>query len=241
MEIRLLGPVEVGTGGRVLSAGPPQQRLVLAAVAVDAPRPVPLSTVVDRVWDEDPPKSARIAVAARVTRLRQLFAELSLGEAGPHGPVDSGDLAMAERAGTQRGSGAAGGSWLAWRSEGYQLLVDPDAVDLLRFRVLAREARRVDRSDGDRVALLDEALALWRGRSLEGLSGDWAARMRNSWEIERVEAVLEWGRAALRLVLQRQFRGGGRVGGSGRGGLGVGVVGARWTRPRCVLGRVCVG
>jgi SAM-dependent methyltransferase len=36
------------------------------------------------------------------------------------------------------------------------------------------------------------------------------------------------------LVLQRQFRGGGRVVGSGLGGLGVGVVGARWTRPRGV-------
>ena len=47
--------------------------------------------------------------------------------------------------------------------------------------------------------MLDEALGLWRGVPLAGLRGEWAARQRDSWQLERLEAVLEWGRAALRL------------------------------------------
>jgi DNA-binding SARP family transcriptional activator/tetratricopeptide (TPR) repeat protein len=198
MEIRLLGPVEVSAGGRVLAAGQPQQRLVLAAVAVDVPRPVPASTVVDRVWAQDPPAQARTAVAARVTHLRHLLADAAATEASesrPAGPSSDGQAARADwpdRAGSQE-------RWLAWVSGGYLLRVDSDQVDLLRFRRLAAEARRGERSDAERVGLLDEALGLWRGVALEGLRGEWASRMRDSWGMERVEAVLEWGRAALRL------------------------------------------
>jgi tetratricopeptide (TPR) repeat protein len=34
---------------------------------------------------------------------------------------------------------------------------------------------------------------------LAGLTGEWAGRQRDSWQLERLEAVLEWARAALRL------------------------------------------
>ncbi len=181
MEIRLLGPVEVWAGGRRLAVGEPQQRLVLAAVAVDVPRPVPVSTVVDRVWAQDPPARARTAVAARVTHLRHLLAAAEAAESGPSAAAES----------RRR--------WLAWVSGGYLLRVEADQVDLLRFRRLVADARRGDRSDAKRLGLLDEALGLWRGVALEGLRGQWVARMRDSWQLERVEAVLEWGRAALRL------------------------------------------
>src|SRR5258708_33239488 len=40
VEFRLLGPVEVWAAGRCLEMGPPQRRAVLAALAVDAARPV---------------------------------------------------------------------------------------------------------------------------------------------------------------------------------------------------------
>src|SRR5689334_9828863 len=50
MQIRLLGPVEVYTGAGPLDAGTTRQRCVLAALAVDAGRPVPVDMLVDRVW-----------------------------------------------------------------------------------------------------------------------------------------------------------------------------------------------
>jgi DNA-binding SARP family transcriptional activator/tetratricopeptide (TPR) repeat protein len=195
VEIRLLGPVEVWAGARVLAVGEPQQRLVLAAVAVDVPRPVPVGTVVDRVWGQDPPAQARTAVAARVSHLRHVLAEAAATETGQPQPArtDGGG-----RAG-QAGGAASRQRWLAWGAGGYLLRVEPDGVDLARFRRLAAQARRGERSDAQRVALLDEALGLWRGPALEGLRGEWAARMRDSWGMERVEAVLDWARAGLRL------------------------------------------
>src|SRR4051794_2881559 len=72
MEFRLLGVVEVLADRTVLAVGPPQRRAVLAALLVDAGRPVPLATIIDRVWDEAP-DGARDTVYAHVTRLRQVL------------------------------------------------------------------------------------------------------------------------------------------------------------------------
>jgi DNA-binding SARP family transcriptional activator/tetratricopeptide (TPR) repeat protein len=196
VEIRLLGPVEVWVGGQAVPAGPPQQRTVLAALAVDADRAVPVERVIDRVWAEDPPAAARAAVAVRVSGIRRQLAEAAsaeVGRAGPavrRGPAGGSDLLTRTR---------SEGRWVARRSDGYVLRVDPDRVDLLRFRRLVADARRGERSDAERVGLLGEALGLWRGVPLAGLAGEWAARQRDSWRLERVGAVLEWGRAALRL------------------------------------------
>jgi two-component SAPR family response regulator len=68
--------------------------------------------------------------------------------------------------------------WLASRSDGYQLRVDPDDVDVLRFRRLVNDAGRGERSDAERVQRLDEALALWRGTALDQLTGNWAENTR---------------------------------------------------------------
>lgn len=67
-----MGPVELHVDGRVIDVGPPQRRAVLAALAVDAGSPVPLDTLVGRVWDGAPPEAARAAIYAHVARLRQL-------------------------------------------------------------------------------------------------------------------------------------------------------------------------
>jgi len=49
LEYRLLGPVQVYDDGRLIEAGPPRQRLVLAALLVDAGEVVGWDTLVDRV------------------------------------------------------------------------------------------------------------------------------------------------------------------------------------------------
>lgn len=59
MEVRLLGPVQLLAAGRVLDLGPPKERAVLAALAVDAGLPVDVDTLVDRVWGDNPPANAR--------------------------------------------------------------------------------------------------------------------------------------------------------------------------------------
>src|ERR1700745_4361082 len=51
------------------------------------------------------------------------------------------------------------------QTDGYRLMVEPDAVDAVRFERLVGQAR----NDGDprRVRLLREALALWRGAAMQ--------------------------------------------------------------------------
>jgi DNA-binding SARP family transcriptional activator len=73
MEVRLLGPVEIYADGSVVEVGPPQRRVVVAALAVDAGRVVTLRTLIDRVWD-DPPPGARQALHAHMARIRQMLA-----------------------------------------------------------------------------------------------------------------------------------------------------------------------
>ncbi|MGY1708370.1 BTAD domain-containing putative transcriptional regulator [Geodermatophilus sp. SYSU D00758] len=56
------------------------------------------------------------------------------------------------------------GALVRRRAPGYELAVDPAAVDAERFEAACREARRVGAADpAGAVRLLEEALALWRG------------------------------------------------------------------------------
>ena len=74
MEIQLLGPVELWVDGRQVGLGPPQQRTVAAALALEAGRVVPVDRLVALVWPGEPPPSARNALQALVSRLRRLLA-----------------------------------------------------------------------------------------------------------------------------------------------------------------------
>jgi DNA-binding SARP family transcriptional activator/tetratricopeptide (TPR) repeat protein len=71
VRIQLLGPVEVAADGRRVALGPPRERCVLAALAVDAGHVVSLETLVDRVWGQSPPLRGKNALYVYVARLRQ--------------------------------------------------------------------------------------------------------------------------------------------------------------------------
>src|SRR5258708_1966451 len=152
--------------------GPPQRGAVLAALAVDAARPVFRDTLIDRIWSGRAPEGAASALYAHINRIRRM---LAAGAAGAE-PVR-----------------------LARRSGGYVLEVDPQEVDLHRFRRLALAARDRQRPDDERAKLLREALDLWRGEPLTDLPGEWPARMRDSWEEERLDAAVAWAQAELRM------------------------------------------
>ncbi|MFD4638177.1 BTAD domain-containing putative transcriptional regulator [Lentzea sp. NPDC058436] len=65
---------------------------------------------------------------------------------------------------------------------GYVLRVDPEAVDLHRFRRLVEQAR------GQALELLEEAAGLWRGEAFEGVETPWIAGVRESLARERFAA-----------------------------------------------------
>lgn len=112
MDFRLLGQVEVRAHGLPLAVGSPQQRLLLAALAVDAGRLVTVDSLIDRLWD-DAPHGARRTLHVLVSRLRR-----ALGAA-----ADAKEQVVARR------------------GDGYVLQVDPGQVDAHQFRRLAAACR----------------------------------------------------------------------------------------------------
>ena len=173
VSVQLLGPVELSVGGRAVEVGPPQRRTVMAALAVDVGRPVATDVVIERVWGAYAPDGARSAVHAHVARLRRVCERASETGAEP--------LCVVRRSG------------------GYLLDARPDHVDAHRFRQLVESARVMGRTDPAQVEPLRQALALWRGEPLSGLTGQWGARMRETWRRQRQDAAVSWARAELRL------------------------------------------
>ncbi|MEV4017888.1 BTAD domain-containing putative transcriptional regulator [Nonomuraea angiospora] len=73
-EFRLLGPVEIWSGGRSLGPSTAQQRSVLAMLLLHPGRTVPLDRLVEAVWGQESPPSARNAIQGYVSRLRRVLA-----------------------------------------------------------------------------------------------------------------------------------------------------------------------
>ncbi|MEU4804286.1 AfsR/SARP family transcriptional regulator [Actinosynnema sp. NPDC023587] len=94
----------------------------------------------------------------------------------------------------------ADGIALVRRTGCYELVADPDAVDLRRFERLTAAARRPG-PDADRLAGYDDALSLWRGEAFAGLDTPWLAAVRAAAEQQRYLAETERTDTALRLGL----------------------------------------
>jgi DNA-binding SARP family transcriptional activator len=168
VEFRLLGPVEVWIGDRRVDVGQPRQRGVLAALTADAGRTVSTEVLIDRVWGDTPPPGARRSLHAHITRIRRV-----LEQAGDE-PVP-----------LRHGAG------------GYRLDCDPQQVDIHRLRGLLDLSRKPGCSARQRVELLRQAVPLWRGEPLAGISGQWAERMRQSSRQLRSNVMLAWAEAEL--------------------------------------------
>ncbi|NUK37482.1 tetratricopeptide repeat protein [Streptomyces lunaelactis] len=173
VDVQLLGPVELSVRGDAVEVGPPQRRTVLAALAVDVGRPVAVDVVIERVWGADPPDGARRAVHAHVTRIRRVCERVA----------DAGEESLR----------------LVRRSGGYLLEARQEQVDVYRFRQLVDRAHATGQTDRARASLLRNALGLWHGEPLAGLNGQWAARTREAWRRQRVDAAVGWTRAESRL------------------------------------------
>ncbi|MDO0927974.1 BTAD domain-containing putative transcriptional regulator [Streptomyces sp. TG1A-8] len=94
---------------------------------------------------------------------------------------------------------ALGADAVASADGGYRLAAAPDDVDLTRFDRLTGEGLRA-LADGDpakAAAVLDDALALWRGPALADLPGHTADAAR--WETRRLDALRARHTAALAL------------------------------------------
>jgi DNA-binding SARP family transcriptional activator len=171
VEFRMLGVMEIEAGGRLLDPGPPKQRLVLAALLMEAGRPVGLPTLVDRLWNDEPPHGAREIIYAHISRVRRLL-----------------DVIRAEGESPGRLVRGAGG---------YLLSVRPDVVDVHRFRAAVEQGGRGALADEHSASTLRRALDMWHGVPLADIPGDWAARTRETLVRLQISAVTRWAELEL--------------------------------------------
>src|SRR6266508_502570 len=75
VELRVLGAVELRTaGGRLVPLPGPRLRAVLGVLALHANRVVATERLLENVWGQAPPKTARNSLQGHVSRLRRLLA-----------------------------------------------------------------------------------------------------------------------------------------------------------------------
>jgi YVTN family beta-propeller protein len=71
LQFRVLGPLEASRDGVGLDLGPRKQRAVLALLLLNANRVVATERLIDDLWGESPPDSARAALQVYVAGLRK--------------------------------------------------------------------------------------------------------------------------------------------------------------------------
>jgi DNA-binding SARP family transcriptional activator len=75
MEFRILGPQQVFDDARPLALGGPKQRAVLAHLILRANHTVGVEQLVDDLWGDEPPDTARNTLQTYVYRLRKVLGE----------------------------------------------------------------------------------------------------------------------------------------------------------------------
>jgi DNA-binding SARP family transcriptional activator/Tfp pilus assembly protein PilF len=179
-EIRVLGPLALVVAGQELAVASTRQRRLLAMLALHAGRAVSVATLVDAIWDDDPPITADATLQSHASRLRHLLGDKPLSRT-PNGyrldidpqAVDAmrfEELVTAARSdvGPERALGLLDEALALWRGDAYPDLAHHElgvaaTVRLRELHTIAKEARAeallaVDRAE-DAVADL-EALTL---------------------------------------------------------------------------------
>jgi len=82
-QFRLLGPLAVTVEGEPLALGGQKRRALLAALLLEANRIVSRDRLIDALWGEEPPDTARNTIQVYVSQLRKLLPEGTLETAPP--------------------------------------------------------------------------------------------------------------------------------------------------------------
>jgi ABC-type transport system substrate-binding protein/DNA-binding SARP family transcriptional activator len=150
LKLQLLGPVEATIDGRPVPLGPKKQRGLLALLALHANETVSVDRLVDALWGDRPPASARKMVQLYVSQLRRVLA------------ADSAQIVTQGR--------------------GYELRIDPAAVDAASFERHVEEAAGVRAVPNEAAR---RALTLWQGAPLADVANEPFAAA----EIRRLEEL----------------------------------------------------
>ncbi|MFG3255673.1 BTAD domain-containing putative transcriptional regulator [Streptomyces sp. NPDC048172] len=155
MLIRVLGTLHAETAGVPIVPSAAKPRQILALLALNGRRIVPVPDLMEEVWGADPPRSATTTIQTYILQLRRRL-RLALGDGqGEAAPRDA----------------ARDKEMLATRHGGYQLDVDPADVDALEFDRLTHQGHAAyETGDMESASrLFTTALGLWRGPALADL------------------------------------------------------------------------
>lgn len=176
MRILLLGPLEIVGPQGPISFTAPRQQIVLATILWNANRVVPMEVLIDALWGQEPPATARSQVHTSVSGIRKRLARSGLHELVSTWPP------------------------------GYRSWVRDGEVDLHEFDQHVTRARaHVTAGRGEEaVESFTRALRLWRGDPFAGVPGERVAAIAAQLADRRVgvfeelmEAQLQLGRGPL--------------------------------------------
>ncbi|MEU5563796.1 AfsR/SARP family transcriptional regulator [Micromonospora musae] len=162
MRFGILGPLRVGAGEATVTAG--RDRIVLAMMLLRANRIVPVEELVDAVWEERPPATARAQIQTCVSRLRRRFAQLGV----PPNTIFSDPV-------------------------GYGIRTEPGEVDADVFArdVEAARAALAAGQPAEAGRHFRSALALWRGPALSGITSRSVRRRAQALDEQGLAALEE--------------------------------------------------
>ena len=172
MEFRVLGPIEVYQSGERLAIPGVRERTALAALLLRAGHVVSVPDLIDAIWPDDPPATARQQVQTAMSVLRR-----AVGDARR----------------------PAAGRRILTRPPGYLLLVNPGELDVDLFEAgvaLARADQRRGRP-GAAADRMSAALAHWRGPAFDGLGSSVVRAAASALDERRLTTIEEYAEAAL--------------------------------------------
>ncbi|MDJ0380349.1 AfsR/SARP family transcriptional regulator [Streptomyces sp. G-G2] len=171
MRFTVLGQVGFEGADGLIEVQCPQRRAVLAYLLLHARQPVTLDRLMDSIWADEAPSSARTQIHSAVSALRQ----------------------------TLRGTGLA--DRIQTTADGYTCAVGDGELDLLDFRALVRRAAGEMAAHQAEQASesLRAALGMWRGEPLSGVNAAFAEPARARLHEERLDAWQRLAACELRL------------------------------------------
>lgn len=165
----------------------PRSESLLAYLLLSRDRRVSRQSVIEAFWNDQPEQRARRSLATALWRLRR-----SLDGVGEDIRAGAGRAEVSLNGGVSLGSAgetcAREGRAPAFpmRVSDTSIRIDGDCwVDVTHFERTARSVLPVpvDRATPHLVRALQEAVALYRGDLLEGLSDEWAVRERERYQL----------------------------------------------------------
>jgi DNA-binding SARP family transcriptional activator len=167
MDFRILGPLEVLDGGRVVGLGGTRQRALLAVFLMHRGETLSTDRLIDQLWGERPPATATKSVQVYISRLRKALA------------------------------GGGGSAEIVTREHGYELRLHPGCLDAHRFERLVAEGRSdlAAGRPAPAASALEDALSLWRGPPLADLAYEPFAKQEvarlDELRLEALETLIE--------------------------------------------------